>query len=328
MFSCYQNEEGYIVMKQYPISKILLPVDGSEHSGRAVRFAGCLGAAMGKSLTGIALLRVITGRYMSRHISYVDFRAEILKLSDTFSKFKERHIEQNIKPVLDEGEKILRDSGIEARVEKLVVEGDSAHEIVRIADEGNFSTIIMSRRGLSEIMGVFLGSVTNKVVHSAVRQTVYIVGHKILEDKKCPVPKILLPVDGSSYSLQGVEHAACLAQELSAPIDKITLLRVVNLAYYEKRLAEEIDPEEEAKKILEEARATFLKASIPEGLIEVKVRVGNPSEEIIKEAEQVDYNLIIMGRKGRTALKDLILGGVSSTVLQRCQNPTIAIVSG
>jgi nucleotide-binding universal stress UspA family protein len=34
-----------------------------------------------------------------------------------------------------------------------------------------------------------------------------------------------------------------------------------------------------------------------------------------------------MGRKGRTALKDFLLGGVSSIVLHRCQNPTIAIVS-
>lgn len=52
-----------------------------------------------------------------------------------------------------------------------------------------------------------------------------------------------------------------------------------------------------------------------------------PSEEILKEAEEGDYNLIIMGRKGSSAIKDLIIGGVSSTVLQRCHNPTVAIVS-
>jgi nucleotide-binding universal stress UspA family protein len=57
------------------------------------------------------------------------------------------------------------------------------------------------------------------------------------------------------------------------------------------------------------------------------MRIGTPSDEILREAEEGDHNLIIMGRKGRTAMKDLILGGVSSTVLQRCQNPTVAIVS-
>jgi nucleotide-binding universal stress UspA family protein len=314
-------------MNLCPISKILLPIDGSEHSRRAVQFAGYLGASLGEDLTGIALLRVVTGRYMRNHLPYVDFRSEILKLSDAFTKFKERHIEQNIMPALNEGEKILRDIGIKVEIKKLTVDGDAAHEIVRIADEGNFSTIIMSRRGLSEVMGILLGSVTNKVVHSATGQTVYIVGYRVLKDKKCPVSNVLIPVDGSSYSMKGVEHAAGLVQELKTSMDKIILLRVINLAFYEKRLTDGIDPEDEAKKILEEAKGTFLKRGIPEELITTRIRMGNPSEEIISEAEEGDYNLIIIGRKGRNALKDLILGGVSSTVLQRCQNPTVAIVS-
>jgi len=311
---------------QCPIPRILLPIDGSEHSKRAVQFAGCLGVSLGKSLLGITLLRVVTGRYMSRRIPYVDFRAEILKLSDTFTKFKERHIEENIRPSLDEGEKILKNLGTEVEIEKLIVEGDPAREVVRIADEGKFPTIIMARRGISEIVGFFLGSVTNKVVHAAIRQTVYVVGQKVLEEKACPIPKILIPVDGSIYSMRGAQDAACLAAELKA-VDKITLLRVINLALYVERIKEGIDPEEEAKRILEEAKAVFLQAEVPERLVTTKVKVGSPAEEILKEAEEEDYSLVIMGRKGRTALKNFILGGVSSTVLHRCQDPTIAIVS-
>jgi len=258
---------------------------------------------------------------------YVDFRAELLKLSDSFKEFKKEHIEKNVKPTLDEGEKILRDLGIEVGIEKLIVEGDPAHEIIRIAEEKEFSTIIMARRGLSEIIEFLLGSIASKVVHAAVKQTVYIVGQKILKDRACPIPNILIPVDGSSYSMRGVEHAACLAAELKASMSKITLLRVINIALYEKRIREGIDSEEEAEKILEQAEAVFLQAGVPERLITSKVRVGQPSEEILKEAEEKDYNLVIMGRKGRTALKGFILGGVSSIVLHRCQNPTIAIVS-
>ncbi len=64
---------------KYPIQKILLPVDGSEYCKSAVVFAGCLGSLMGKRLAGISLIRVIRGSYLSRHINYVDFRAEVLK---------------------------------------------------------------------------------------------------------------------------------------------------------------------------------------------------------------------------------------------------------
>jgi nucleotide-binding universal stress UspA family protein len=250
-----------------------------------------------------------------------------MKLSDTFTKFKKRHIKCNIEPVLDEGKKILSDIGIELPVKKLIVDGDPAQEIVRIASEGHYSAIILSRRGLSRIMGILVGSVTNKVVHSAIGQTVYVVGQNIQENKKCPVSKILIPVDGSSYSLKGIEHAACMVNSLKNYIKKITLLRVINLAFYEKRLMEGIDLEEETKTILEEGKSVLIKAGVSRRLITTKVRIGGPSEEIIKESEKENYNLIIMGRKGRTAFKDFILGGVSSTILQRCKNITIAIVS-
>lgn len=312
---------------QCPISKILLPVDGSEHSKRAVQFAGYLCTSLGKGLSGLTLLRVVTGSYLARHISYVDFRAEVLRESETFKKIRDEHISINIKPSLDEADKVLKDIGIKIDIEKIILDGDPATEIIKLADKGNYSAIIMARRGLSEIKGFLLGSVTNKVVHAATKQTVYIVGHRILKDKACPIPKVLIPVDGSTYSLKGVEHAACLAKDLKSSLNKITLLRVINLSLYMQRLKEGIDPEKEAGEILEKAKEILLKADIPEALINTRIRTGIPSEEILKEAEEEDYNLIIMGRKGRTALKDLLLGGVSSTVLQRCQNPTAAIVS-
>ena len=289
---------------QCPVPKILLPVDGSEHSKRAVQFAGCLGASLGKSLLGLTLLHVTAGDYL------------------------DSHIEEKIKSFLEEGEKILRDLGTMVEIEKLVVSGDPAREIIRIAHEGKFSTIIMARRGLSEIKGLLIGSVTSKVIHSASKQTVYIVGYKILQDKACLIPKILIPVDGSVYSMRGVEDAVCLTSELKAHVSRITLLRVINLSLYLKRIREGIDPEEESKRILDEAKEVFLRAGIPERFITTRIKVGQkPAEEIIKEAEEGQYNLVIMGRKGRSALEDLIMGGVSSTVLQRCQNPTVAIVS-
>ena len=312
---------------QCPIRKILLPVDGSKHSKRAIYFAGYLGKSLGECLQGIDLLSVLTGRYMSRRIPYIDYRSDIMKLSDSFAKFKKRHIKRDIKPALDEGEKILRDIGIELPVKKLIVDGDPAEEIVKTADEGHYSAIILSRRGLSGIIGILVGSVTNKVVNSAIGQTVYVVGQNVQEVKKCPVSKILVPVDGSSYSLKGVEYAAFMAKALKNYIKKITLLRVINLAFYEKRLMTGIDLEKETKNILKEGKSVLIEAGVSNRLITTEARIGGPAEEIIKEAEKVNYNLIIMGRKGRTAFKDFILGGVSSTVLQRCQNTTIAIVS-
>jgi len=311
---------------QCPIPRILLPVDGSKHAKRAVQFAGRLGASMGKSLSGITLLHILTGGYLSRHMANIDFRTKIIEESDLFKRLKQEHINKDIMPFLDENEKVLKNAGIDTKIEKVVVDGDAANEVIRTAEEGNFSAVIMARRGLSELKGLFLGSVTSKVIHAATKQTIYIVGDKISKDKACPILKILIPVDGSSYSMKGVEHIACLTAPLKESLDRITLLKVINMALYMERLKGGTDPEGEAQQILNDAGAVFLNAGFAQNLIETKVAIGNPAEEILKEADQGEVNLIVMGRKGRTALKDIMLGGVSSTVLQRCRNQTVAIV--
>jgi nucleotide-binding universal stress UspA family protein len=312
---------------QCPIPKILLPVNGSEDAKRAVEFTGCLGGFLGKGLSVITLLRVIAGGYLSQHLANIDFRAEeIVKSSEIFKRIKEEHIEQNIMPLLDDMEKSLRELGVQAKIKKMTGEGDPANEIIRIAKEGKYTTIVMARRGVTGGKVSHLGSVTNKVIYAATEQTIYIVGQKVLKDKACPIPRILVPVDGSSYSMKGVEHAVCLASGLKG-FGGVTLLRVINMALFMERFRDGLDPKEEAKKILNEGKDIFVQGGIPESLITTKIRTGNPAEEIIKETLEEDYSLIIMGRKGRTALKEFILGGVSSLVLQRCQNQTVSIVS-
>jgi nucleotide-binding universal stress UspA family protein len=166
-------------------------VDGSKHAKRAVQFAGRLGASMGKSLSGITLLHILTGGYLSRHMANIDFRTKVIEESDLFKRLKQEHINKDIMPFLDEGEKLLKNSGIEARIEKSVVDGDAANEVIRTAEEGNFSAVIMARRGLSELKGFFLGSVTSKVVHAATRQTVILWGKNskikhALSQNPCP----------------------------------------------------------------------------------------------------------------------------------------------
>ncbi len=224
-------------------------------------------------------------------------------------------------PFMYESEKILKDEGIEVKIEKEILEGDPAHEIVRLADEGNYSTIIMARHGHSEKKDFFL-RITSKVVHAASKQTVYVTGFEVLKDAECPVPEILVPVDGSTYSMKGVEHCACLAGTFKDFISGITLFNVIDS---ERDKGE--DEEKDSQQILDAAKAVFLRAGVSEDRITTKFRSGKPAEEIIKEAKEEDYNLIVLGRKGRSTIKDLILGGVSTKVLQHCGNAAIAIVS-
>uniref|UniRef100_A0A7V4JQ08 Universal stress protein n=1 Tax=Thermodesulfobacterium geofontis TaxID=1295609 RepID=A0A7V4JQ08_9BACT len=309
-------------MVKCPFNKVLLPVDESKNSLRAVKFAGVL--LRGIESSNITLLYVMAGGYLSEHMKNIDFRAELIKSSEIFKRIREKNIEENIMPFLLDYEKILKDVGFNGLIEKRIEEGDPGNKIIEIVSKESFQTVMLARRGMSELKGFFLGSVSSKVLHGLINYNIYLVGEKVSEVN--PASDILLPVDGSEYSTKAVEHAVCLAKVIKG-INKITILRVINISFYLERVREGIDPEEEAKEILYKAKKRFLDEEVNEDLIETKISVGFPKEEIIKEIKEGNYNLVIMGRKGRSALKDLVLGGVSSTVINKCFEPTIAIIN-
>jgi len=304
-----------------PFEKVLLPVDRSENARRAIKFAGVLLSALDYS--NITLLYVMTGGYLSERMKNIDFRAELIKETQTLKKIREKYIEENIKPFLTEYENTLKKEGFKGNISKLVEEGDAGNKIIEVTTREKFQTVIMARRGMSEWKGYILGSVSNKIIHGLLNQNIYIVGQRIDEN---PIAQILLPVDGSEYSMKAVQHAACVAKQVKK-IQKITILRVINVSLYLERVRQGIDPETEAEEILSKAKKILTDEGVETGLIETKSVVGFPKDEIIKEVQEGSYNLIIMGRKGRSAIKDIVLGGVSSSVLNNCFEQTIAIIN-
>jgi nucleotide-binding universal stress UspA family protein len=53
--------------------------------------------------------------------------------------------------------------------------------------------------------------------------------------------------------------------------------------------------------------------------------VGDPAEQIIKQAKAVKTDLIVMGTRGRSALKGLLLGSVASKVLAHASTPVTVV---
>ena len=309
-------------MFKCPFDKVLLPVDESQNSLRAVKFAGAL--LKNIKASKVTLLHVMAGGYLSEHMKNIDLRTELIKETEIFKRIKEKHIKEDIMPFLLDYEKILKNSGFTGLIEKRIEEGDPGSKIIEIVEKENFQTVMLGRKGMSELKEFFLGSVSSKVLHGLINHNIYIVGEKIPE--KNPASKILVPVDGSEYSMKAVEHAVCIAKFVKN-IDKITILRVINLPLYLERAREDINPEEEAKEILNKAKMKFLEEEVPQDLIETKISIGFPKEEIVREIKEGNYNLVILGRKGRSALKDLVLGDVSSAVINKCFEPTIAIIN-
>ncbi len=303
--------------------KILIPIDKSDASERAVKFAACLLTPLSERVvTKIVLLHVLGISFVEKMAANIDTRVAALKESPLFKRLAEEYINKEIKPLLDKAEEYLKTAGVKCKIEKEVIEGDPTKEITNFAKQNDIHTIIMGRRRRSALKEHVLGSCSYAVCHRPGRHTDYIVGQKDIDITACPIPKILVPFDGSEYALNALREAEGLILAFPQGVIKITVVHVIESAY-----ADQLEEIEEAKQILEQARKELLAQGVSEAIIQTELRYGDPAEEIVQAAEEGGHNIIMMGRTGKSGLKELVLGSVSSRVLHLAEGPTVALVS-
>jgi nucleotide-binding universal stress UspA family protein len=63
--------------------------------------------------------------------------------------------------------------------------------------------------------------------------------------------------------------------------------------------------------------------SVPE--ITTKIVMGAPYREVVKEAQEGHYDLIVMGTHGRTGLKHLFVGSVAERVVRMASCPVLTV---
>ena len=56
-----------------------------------------------------------------------------------------------------------------------------------------------------------------------------------------------------------------------------------------------------------------------------KVRSGEPVEQIVQEAREGGYDLVVVGSHGRTGLRSLLLGSVSRGVAEQSAAPVLVV---
>lgn len=140
--------------------KILVPLDGSEHSWKALeeaaliakKFSGKLTLMHVYSVQPVIMPEPSTGGSLSIPIIT---GAEVSAMIEAAMKLGNK--------ILTDGEQRIMVSGVE--VEKVLVEGHAVEEIVGLANQGNFDLIVIGARGVSHMRELLLGSVTDGVIH-------------------------------------------------------------------------------------------------------------------------------------------------------------------
>jgi nucleotide-binding universal stress UspA family protein len=310
----------------FPFTRILIPYDGSPSAVKALEWAAHLARAGGEAVAQVTLLRVIGGAYLARHVHNVDLRTTRMNQVDAWRRVRQHYLEHEIKPLLQEAQTRLQDQGLTAPIDTCIAEGKVGKEIVRLAAAGAYEAIVMGRRGLSPVKELFLGGVTREVLSLGQNLTIFVVGPETVIHPECPISPLLLPVDGSEPSRSAVRQGAALAQKFKDCQPRLALLHVIDFIYLGAAFVEGMAPLiEGGEKILAAGHRILAEAGLQDMVME-KLLAGAPSRVIAAEAEEGQYTLILMGARGLSPLKQLILGSVSQDVLHHVSRAILGIV--
>src|SRR5687767_4782329 len=132
---------------------------------------------------------------------------------------------------------------------------------------------------------------------------------------------ILVAWDGSEHAKRALAEAIDVARSQDA---SLTLLTVATLQPVGLGLVpplSETDQLEGAREILASGEAV-----VPEGIpVSGRTATGHPGTEILTRAAAADHDLIVMGSRGRGAVRSAVLGSVSHFVLNHGTVPMLIV---
>lgn len=292
--------------------KILVPVDFSDFSNKALEYAIFWGREFGAEIT---LLHVNTLMHES-----LDFEQMVPACEELFER-QETHLRE----WLHEHRGRIHDHGVSLQVE--VRRGVSAARVIlEFITEGHFDLVVMGTHGRSGLMHLVLGSVTEKV--SRLSPVPVLTTHCDID--RFAIQEIVCPVDLSDHSRLLVENALVIARAFQARLHLLYVREQLNIdsmhwlteeakGYY-RDFDREFDTQIQAR----------LKSFLPDdGDVPVRLEVRTASHayaEIVAYARAHNADLVVMATRGLNRFEYFwSFGSHTERVVRRAPCPVLAM---
>ena len=287
------------------IQKILVPIVFADTSRHVVHQAAWLARRLRAEiilLHVVAPLSYPAGLLETGHeITARDLHAHIVQRA-------QEDLDQALHPELD---------GI--AVTRVLLRGNPAHEIVKMARDRNVDLIMMSTRGYGAFYRFLLGSVTAKVLHEA-QCPVWTGTHLEEPAREFSIRRVLCSVELNAHSRHTVSLAAAIATAVSAPLTLVHITGSVEIygpggPHVDNAWKEKIVgfAAEEIEKLQRDAGTKA----------EVIIDSGNVPELLNRVVEQTKADLLVVGHiPGRSHLGD---NGNGYAIIRASQIPVLSI---
>jgi nucleotide-binding universal stress UspA family protein len=312
--------------------KFLFGLDDSERTYQALRNLGSL----------LEPADVHFHLFYAAPESSLFYPGELSTLSGEPEQWKKAQ-EGQARGILDRAADLLLHLGFRhSRIEKelRLQSVNAAQDILAAGERLEPGAIVLARKGRSAVKRFFLGSTTATVCQYAEKRPVWVVGSQPLKP-----PHLLVALDESQYAERIISHVG--AHFGTLPGTRVTLFHVMPAkppGYWddghildEKERSERqrmvakwrAAYEEETGDYFLKAKSHLVSAGVPERKISIKSQtlVEGIARDILAEAGRGDYNILVFGRRGSSAIKEFTLGSRAAKLLHSPGGWTPILVS-
>jgi len=198
----------------------------------------------------------------------------------------------------------------------LLRRGMPAESILETAEEEGATLIAMTTHGRTGSARWVMGSVAEKVLQASSRPVLVTRSFPPTQSRgkleALPVRNVLVPLDGSRFSLAVLEPVLEFVRGVDA---HVRLLHVHEPTPYDGRWE---SPDETLKAADQMLREACIPASIEQ-------RKGDPGEEILKAAAETGCDLVAMTTHGRSGPSRWVFGSVTAKVLRSSPTPLLVV---
>lgn len=258
-------------------------------------------------------------------------------------------LKADISQDLNQEVRTLQTAGFE--VSLLVHFGEAAEEILQAMQQHHIDFVVMATHARKGLERMFLGSVTEHVLHHSHVPIVMLRPDEKARDTKNIIEHVLIPLDETVFSRRVLRHVMRLFEPRK---HQLTLLRVAphpegealaetrrgipgvndiaandeqtrlrleqeHTSYY-TRLIE--DRKEQLISDMDESRVLLHNAGFK---VECAVRFGKAAEEISDAVTYNNVDMVVMATHSREGLERLVLGSVAKEVLSRVHVPVMMV---
>lgn len=139
------------------------------------------------------------------------------------------------------------------------------------------------------------------------------------------IQKIIIPTDGSDYSVRAAEYGIGIAKMLGAQVTVVYVIDEVvldQIAKITERDSAERELKEDGQRYVNYVTSVAEKQGVKASSLLAK---GRPFEQIVHLARGLNIDLIVMGTYGRRGAERILIGSVAERVIEYASCPVLVI---